>query len=201
MKDKAEAERIGWRTLKSQVVFANAWFALRQDDLRLPSGCDIQYTYVEHPGSVFVVPMTSDGEVILIRSYRYTVDRWCWEIPAGGISDKPGLCLEDAARAELLEEIGGVSSRLEVLGTFFLSNGFARAQTTYFVAWDVRCDTCPSLEVGETISGNRRLPIAEAVSMVLNGELVDGDSALGLLLAWAKSGRPDVNSENARIRE
>ncbi len=48
-----------------------------------------------------VLPVTTDGQVVMIRSYRYTVDDWCWELPAGGLGDKPGVPLVEVAQQEL----------------------------------------------------------------------------------------------------
>jgi 8-oxo-dGTP pyrophosphatase MutT (NUDIX family) len=56
------------------------------------------------------VPLTREGWVVLIRSYRYCVDDWCYEVPAGGPS--PGLTTEEVARRELSEEIGGTAADL-----------------------------------------------------------------------------------------
>ena len=75
--------------------------------MRLPTGEEIVYTYQEHAGFVTVLPVTTDGQVVMIRSYRYTVDDWCWELPAGGLGDKPGVPLDEVARQELAEETGG----------------------------------------------------------------------------------------------
>ena len=72
-----------WETLSSRFLWQSRWYNLRQDHIRTQDGHEFTYTIVDHPGAVWVVPITADGHVILIRHYRYTVDDWCWEVPAG----------------------------------------------------------------------------------------------------------------------
>ena len=69
----------------------------------------------------------------MIRSYRYTVDDWCWELPAGGLGDKPGVPLVEVAQQELAEETGGISQIIEEVGWFYTMNGTSSARCT--VSW------------------------------------------------------------------
>ena len=98
-----------WETLDSQYLWQSHWYNLRQDRLRTPDGREFTYTLVDHPGAVWIVPVTADGQVALVWQYRHTVDDWCYEVPAGGLS--PGLTPEEVARRELLEEVGGDGRR------------------------------------------------------------------------------------------
>ena len=84
MKDASSRTSSPWEPLSSKKIYENSWNALRQDQVRTHTGKQITYTYMEHPGAVAVVPVTTDGEIVLIKSYRYTVKDWCWEIPMGG---------------------------------------------------------------------------------------------------------------------
>ena len=59
---------------------------------------------VRHPGSVVMIPIPKPGSIILIRQYRYTIDRWIWEFPAGSL--KPNEDPDHAAARECEEEIG-----------------------------------------------------------------------------------------------
>ena len=78
-------ESSGWETLDSHVVWQSRWYGLRQDRLVTPTGHEFTYTFIDHPGAVWVVPVTPDGQVVLIWHYRYAVDDWCYEVPAGGL--------------------------------------------------------------------------------------------------------------------
>ena len=51
------------------------------DVVKLPTGHTVDMEIVRHPGSVVMIPIPKPGSIILIRQYRYTIDRWIWELP------------------------------------------------------------------------------------------------------------------------
>jgi GrpB-like predicted nucleotidyltransferase (UPF0157 family) len=116
----------------------------------------------------------------MLRTYRYTVDDWCWELPAGGLGDKPGISPEEVARQELREETGGEAQEMRRMGWFYTLNGTTNARCTFFLATGVRLDGPPQLEPTEH-SEVVLLPVAHAVQMARDGRITDGDSALALL--------------------
>jgi len=93
-----------YTTLSRRYLWQSRWYNVRQDQLRNRSGGELIYTVIEKPPAVWVVPVTADGELVLIDQYRYTVDAWCQEVPAGNI--EPGLDAPGMAARELREEIG-----------------------------------------------------------------------------------------------
>lgn len=163
----------------SRIAWECPWYRVRQDVIRLPDGRDGQYNVVEVAPCVFIVPVTAEGAIVLIRHYRYTLDRWVWEIPAGGI--RPGLAPQEAAAQELAEEIGGRAARWQALGAVFTSNGFTNEQAHLFIAWDVALgENAP--EAAEVLTVHPT-PSAEVFRRVRANQLQDGPSALALLLA------------------
>ena len=177
MKPKSKVERSPWETQTSKKIYENAWYALRQDQVRTHTGEQITYTFMEHPGAVAVVPVTTDQNIVLIQSYRYAVKDWCWEIPMGGRDQED---LEAVARKELWEEIGGVTSNFEYIQYFYANNGVS----------DIRCDVFLARDVviGENHPEPTELieidvfPKKEVFRMVRDGEITDGMSALSLFL-------------------
>jgi ADP-ribose pyrophosphatase len=181
-RQKPVGASLGWRVKATRYLYRSHWFDLRQDDVTLPSSEDIVFTYVESQGFVSVVPLTSTGEVILIRVYRYTVDDWGWEVPAGGLGTKQGLSREEAAREELAEETGYVAAgELRHVGTYHSCIGNSNMQAHVYLATDVRLQLKQSLDNTEVIEVHR-LPVAVAMDMVRKGEIKDVHSALALLL-------------------
>lgn len=166
-----------WDTLSSRRIYENPWYALRQDRVRTHTGKQITYTYMEHPGAVAVVPVTPNGEIVLIKSYRYTVKDWCWEVPMGGRDHQD---LEVVARKELLEEVGGICQQLEYVNYFYANNGVS----------DIRCDVylAQGVELGQSEPEDAELieiqifPKDEVYRMTRFGEITDGMSALSLFL-------------------
>jgi ADP-ribose pyrophosphatase len=178
-----------WETLDSSFLWQSRWYNLRRDRVRTQTGHEFTYTLVDHPGAVWVVPVTADGQVVLIRSYRYTVDAWCYEVPAGGLPSRldqsertSGSRLvqsEEVARRELREEIGGTAAVLRSVGQFYTSNGISNEIAYVYLATGV--------ELGEThrepteLMEIRPVPVDEALRMAREGEITDGPSALALL--------------------
>jgi ADP-ribose pyrophosphatase len=166
-----------WETLDRRYLWQSQWYNLRQDRLRTPAGAEFTYTVVEHPGAVWVVPVTTSGQIALIRNYRYTVDDWCYEVPAGGLG--PDGNPEEVARQELLEEAGGTATELRPIGQFYTSNGISDEVAYVYLATGV--------ELGETHREPtermelRLVPVHEALRMAREGEISDGPSALALL--------------------
>src|SRR4051794_30175931 len=93
---------LGLEVMKTTIPWVSAHYRQREDSL-IVRGAQLTYSYVEHPGAVFIVPVTGDSQILLIRSYRYPIDSWCWEIPAGTLADRPGTDPREAARQELEE--------------------------------------------------------------------------------------------------
>ena len=166
-----------WDTLDSKYLWQSQWYNLRQDRLRTPEGREFTYTLVDHPGAVWIVPVTANGQIALVWQYRHTVADWCYEVPAGGLS--PGLTPEEVARRELLEEVGGTASELRYIGQFYTSNGISNEVAYVYLATGV--------ELGEThrepteLMEIRLVPVEEALRMAREGEITDGPSALALL--------------------
>jgi ADP-ribose pyrophosphatase len=160
-------------------VFESQWFNLRQDEIRLPSGEEITYTVVEHPGFVVVVPVLADGRVVMEHIYRHPVQRTLLECPAGGLD---GETPEAAARRELEEETGYRARVLTHLGHFVSSSGRSSEEYDIFLATDLQADGTVRREPTEQITVEL-IPLAELHARVLRHELEDGPSALAILLA------------------
>jgi ADP-ribose pyrophosphatase len=154
-------------------------FRVRQDQVRWPDGHTSPYAYLQASGAVWIVPVTVDRQVVLIRQLRYTIADWCWEVPAGGFHDFTGTPLELAKR-ELAEEIGGTSDDWLYVGSFRPGVSIIDQVCHIILARDVRLDREPQREPGEIIEVHL-VSVERALEMARNGEMVDGTSALALL--------------------
>ncbi|MBV9128585.1 MAG: NUDIX hydrolase, partial [Verrucomicrobia bacterium] len=111
---KPEAARLGWRVLTTHYPHEGKVNKLRVDQLALPRRAEpMQYSYLERAQSVIIVPVTARGEIVLIRQYRFAVDDYCLELPAGGLHDTGDASLEEVVRKELHEEIGATAGVVE----------------------------------------------------------------------------------------
>ena len=104
------------------VVFKGRVFSVDVSRKRFPNGREHEITVVRHVPSVVLIPMKDDGQVVLIRQYRASIDRELWEVPAGSLN--AGETPADAAIRECEEEIGLVPRRLERIRGLFPAPGF-----------------------------------------------------------------------------
>jgi ADP-ribose pyrophosphatase len=166
--------------LSSRRGFDGAWVHVRVDEVRLPSGRIATRETVEHPGSVSIVGVTTDGEVLLLRQSHHAIGRTLLGIPAGTL--EPGEAAEACARRELAEETGYRAGSLTRLASYYTSPGYTDERMTIF-----RADGCTpgdnSIDPDELISVVR-VPLAEIPRLVAPGpdQVEEGKTLIGLLL-------------------
>ncbi len=177
--EKRNGCALGWQRLTTTYPYTYQRFRVREDQVRWPDGHVAPYAYIQARGAVWIVPITADGQAILIRQFRYTLDEWCWGVPAGGFHDFSGSPVELAER-ELAEEVGGVSDDWLYVGSFRPGVSVLDEICHIVLARNVRLDQEPQREPGEIIEVHP-LSLERALEMARNGEIIDGHSALALL--------------------
>ncbi len=153
---------------------------LEIDRVTLPSGHTIDMEVVRHPGSVVLLPVPSTGSIILIRQYRYSIDRWIWELPAGTL--KPDEDPAAAAARECEEEIGLVPGLVTRLRGYFPTPGFCDEEMIYCRCEDLKppaADSTVRKDDDEDIEP-RTFTLAEARALIASGEIVDLKTLAGL---------------------
>jgi ADP-ribose pyrophosphatase len=162
-----------------ETVFRGKIVTLERETVTLPNGHTTELEIVRHPGGAAVVALDDKGRVCLLRQYRYVVGGWIWEIPAGKLEpDEPPLM---TAQRELEEEAGLTAARWEPLGKVVSSPGIFTEVIHLFLARDLK-PTAHNHEHGELIEVHW-FDLAEALAMITRGEIIDGKTVLGLLLA------------------
>lgn len=160
-------------------------FAVQIETVTLPNGHQLNAEVIRHPGSVVIVPMTDDGEVMLVRQYRHAIGRFAWELPAGSL--KPGEETAEAARRECQEETGLVPSRLSRLGAFFPTPGYCDEEMNFYRADGLREPTAAETaqpDEDEDIDV-KAFSVTEIRRMVANGEIIDLKTVAGIALLEA----------------
>ena len=168
--------------LSRRVIHTGRIVRLEVDRVTVPSGHTVDMEIVRHPGSVVLLPVPAPGSIILIRQYRYAIDRWIWELPAGSL--KPGEDPAAAAARECEEEIGLVPGRVTRLRGYFPTPGFCDEEMIYCRCEDLRppaADSTVRKDEDEDIEP-RTFTIDEARALVASGEIVDLKTLAGLAL-------------------
>lgn len=167
-------------TLESRAIHLGRAFRTLQDRVRLPNGRETTMDVVRHPASVILLPLPDPERVILVRQYRYAVDRWIWELPAGNV--EPGEDPEAAARRECEEETGRTPGTVERIGAFYPSPGYCDEVMIFYRLTGLTVASDPVPDADEVLEP-RVFRLDEARRLVAEDPLADMKTALGLKLA------------------
>ncbi len=172
-----DPEASPWRRESRRLVYENAWLRVLHDEVIRPDGRPGIYGVVHFLGrAVGVVAIDADDRVILVGQYRYTMDRYSWEIPEGGVPlDEDPL---EGARRELREETGVDAATWREIARFELSNSVTDEVGVLYLATDLTDG--PAEPDGTEDLSVRRVPFAEALAMVERGEIRDAMSQLAI---------------------
>ncbi|MFM8535109.1 MAG: NUDIX hydrolase [Acidimicrobiia bacterium] len=168
--------------LARTTIYKGRIFQLEVDVVKLPTGHTVDMEIVRHPGSVVILPVPEPGQIILIRQYRYSIDRWIWELPAGSL--KPNENPDEAAARECEEEIGLAPGKVTRLRGYFPTPGFCDEEMIYCRCEELRApapDSTARKDEDEEIEP-RTFTLEEARAMVQSGEIIDLKTMAGLHL-------------------
>jgi len=158
-----------WRRHGSQPIGHFKVFSLRRDEMESPRTGRRHDFYVLEAGPwVNVVPITGDGEIVLIEQYRHGIEAVTLEIP-GGMVDATESPLE-AAERELLEETGYRAEVLSPLGVSHPNPAILNNSLHTYLAVGARRVAEPRPEAGEDISVVT-VPVADIPTLVRAGKI------------------------------
>jgi len=185
-----------FRVLSSETVFDGPIISLRRDTVTMPGGGDSVRDIVSHPGAVAVVALDDEDRVVLVRQYRHPVARHLWELPAG-LRDADGEPPLETAKRELAEEALLAAGRWSLLVTVANSPGFSDERVLIYLAEDLTVADRPEgfvVEHEEADMTLERVPLADAVQRVFDGDIRNSSAVAGLLAA------AQYRATNARLR-
>ncbi len=166
--------------ISSEEIFNGKIVHLFRDTVRLPNGKPATREVMRHPGAAAVVPVTQDGNVILVRQYRYPFAQVMLEIPAGKLDpgEDPLVC----ARRELLEETGYEAAEFVSLGVFYPSVAVLDEKIYLYIAKGLTFRAA-NPDADEFLNVEQR-PLDELVEEIMAGGVPDGKTQAAILKAW-----------------
>jgi len=172
---------MGWKKLASKTIYDNPWMTVVEDRVINPSGGENDYGHIKFKTrAVAIVPIDDAGNTWLVGQDRYTLGEYSWEVPMGGAPK--GEDALAAAKRELQEETGLRAAQWTKVMRLHTSNSITDEEGFVFVAKDLQQG---ATNFGETENIKiRKLLLADAVAMALEGEITDAISVAALL--WVK---------------
>lgn len=166
--------------VSSEPIYNGRILDVQRWQVTCPNGNLAAREIVVHKGAAAVVPVYEDGTTLLVRQHRVAVDRVTLEIPAGKLDSANEDPLDCAVR-ELEEETGLKAERMTLLTSLLTTPGFCTEKIGIYLAQGLsQGDTHPD---EDEFLGLVRMPLEEACDLVMRGEIRDGKTICGLLMA------------------
>ena len=179
-----------FETVVSETLYVGKIFALRADEVRMPHGNTARREVVENYGAVAVLAIDEENNVVLVHQYRHPLGRRLWELPAG-LLDLGGESPHTTAARELEEEVGLVAKDWRVLVDLDSAPGFSDESVRVYRATELTDVGRPEAHDEEADLTVKWFPLAEALQMVFDGEIVNSIAVVGILAAQTM---PDTGS-------
>lgn len=176
--DLQPAPHLKEERLRSEEIYRGRILDVYKDTVLLENGTEAIREVVHHPGGACVVPLTSDGCVLMVRQFRYPHHTETLEVPAGKLEygEDPLQC----AVRELKEEVGGEADSLESLGSLFPTPAYDEEVIYMYLARQITETSTQSLDADEFLDVVR-IPLADAVQMVMENRIRDAKTQIALL--------------------
>ena len=164
--------------IKSETLLQGRAFKIRRDLLKTPDGRETKFEIIEHGGSVIIIPIDADGNMLFVRQYRHAAGMDLLELPAGTRdNDEP---FEDCAAREIREETGMEAGKLKKVGEFYLAPGYSTEFMVVYLATDLKHN--PLEADDDEFLELVKIPVEEAIQRAERGEIPDAKSLAALLL-------------------
>jgi ADP-ribose pyrophosphatase len=167
-----------WQTIDNEIVYSNDWIDLQHNSVLNPAGNEGIYGVVHFKNiAVGIVTLDTDLNTYLVGQFRYPLNEYSWELPMGGSPFNENML--DGAKRELEEETGLIAEKWTQVAKMHTSNCVTDEVGYVFLAENLTQNT-PFPEETELLS-IKKIPFAEAYQMVLNGQITDAISMIGIM--------------------
>jgi 8-oxo-dGTP pyrophosphatase MutT (NUDIX family) len=165
--------------IRSETLLQGRAFKVKRDYLKTPSGDETKLEIIEHGGSVVIVPIDENGNLLFVRQYRHAAKQDLLELPAGTRNKEEPF--EECAAREIREETGMEAGKLQKVGDFYLAPGYSTEFMAVFLATELK-DNPLQADFDEFLQ-LERIPVKNADEMFERGEVLDAKSLAAWLLA------------------
>lgn len=167
------------KTVSSELIFDGKIITVKKDVAELENGEKATRELVVHSGGVCVVPINENGEILMVRQFRYPFQTALLEIPAGKL--EVGEDHREAGLRELREETGARCEKFEYLGVCYPSVAYLTEKIHMYLATGLTFES-QDLDDDEFLDVEK-IKLEDAVEMVMNNELPDAKTQCAILKA------------------
>lgn len=167
------------KILHSDTVYRGSALNIRVDTVKLPDGRTGKREVVERPETVVIVPVTADGQILLVRQYKIAIDQTMLALPAGNVES--GEDVAATAGRKLLAQTGYKPEALTRLVSLFSTPGICSEICHIFLASGLGKPQQKPAEDG--VVAVAPVEWERALKMVWSGEIFDAASVAGILAA------------------
>lgn len=163
---------------KTDTIFHGKVFDVKVDEIEYNDSGNKSFRQVAvHPGGAVVLPLKSDGKIVMVTQYRYPHNQVLIELPAGKLEkgENPLVC----ATRELTEETGYTSNKISKLGKIFTTPGFCDEVLHIYLAEELTPGN-HAREEGEEGMEILELTLEEIEEKIHTGKIVDAKTICGI---------------------
>ncbi len=170
---------MSFKWIRSEILLQGRAFKIRRDYLKTPDGRETTLEIVDHGGSVVILPIDENNNLLFVRQYRHATGGDLLELPAGTREEEEPF--EECAAREVREETGMEAEKLQKVGEFYLAPGYSTEFMVVFLATGLKDNPLQADE--DEFLQVERIPLKKAFEMAEHGEVPDAKSLAALLLA------------------
>ncbi|HEX4839564.1 MAG TPA: NUDIX hydrolase [Rhabdochlamydiaceae bacterium] len=163
--------------IDSRLVYEGKYLKVRHDTIHTPHHPEQNWDIVLLKGAVAVIPIDSQGHIVLVEQWRRAIEKVTLELPAGML--EPGESPEVCAQRELQEETGFKAGSLTSMGGCYTSPGLICEYIHLYLGKELfksplKADDTDLIDV-------RAVPVDEALKLIANGQICDAKTVVGIL--------------------
>jgi ADP-ribose pyrophosphatase len=166
-----------FKRIKREQSFKGRIIDFYSDTILIDNEKQVVFDFIEHKGASAMIPVDSDGNILMVRQYRNAIDSYTLEIPAGGLN--PGEDNLACAIRECEEETGYKANNVQHLLDVHTTVAFSNELIKVYYSNDLTVSR-QNLDEDEYVDV-KRYSLEELMSMIYSGKITDAKTIAGLL--------------------
>ena len=167
------------KRINRELIYKGTIIDYYKDTMAIPNGNVVKWDHIEHKGAAAVIPVLPDGRIVLVRQLRNSVEKYTWEIPAGGLNGREEPT-DVAARRELQEETGFTTDEaLELLITIHTTVAFCNEKIDIYVAHGLK-EGLQHLDEDEFLDV-KAFTVEEIKERIYSGQMTDAKTIAAIM--------------------